>query len=150
MTSIICNFCSICIDCDCNYSHFLPLKERRVVRSLYNNISNIVKTEENPLNRKANCKFGQLCHNKDCGYRHRLSYNDRNKLIESYKNSKFESIKVIKTTPVAITNESQVHENSYKLLEIEDTANKSIIISIPGKKTWAEIVDNDEFYMNFD
>jgi len=146
--SVICNFSSFCVDCDCPFHHNLSLKDRKVVRKLYDSLPSLNKNEPNPSTRKANCKFGQLCFNPDCGFRHRLSFNSRSLLSKKFNDSKLDNTKVEKvistpTPPTFIISTS----NSFLSLDNHETP----INILPSKLSWADIVgDNDEnFYMKF-
>jgi hypothetical protein len=98
-SSIVCNDDCICVNCDCSYKHPLIFPERKIVKKLYNNLLNPIKTETNPETRKANCSYGKLCTKPNCGYRHRLSVNDRMTLNTAYQNYKIQNIKEIKEKP---------------------------------------------------
>jgi len=145
--SIICNFSSFCVDCDCPFHHNLSLKDRKIVRKLYDSLPNLNKVEPNPSIRKANCRFGQLCFNPDCNFRHRLSFNSRSLLSKQFNNAKLDNTKVekIPSTPI--------HPSF-----IISTSNSFLSLDIPltpppttHKISWADIVgDNDDnFYMKF-
>jgi hypothetical protein len=150
-SSVVCNFSSFCTDCDCNFYHNISLKDRKIVRKLYNSLPSINKNEINSSTRKANCKFGQLCFNPNCGFRHRLSFECRTKLSKAFNDSKLESTKIEK-----IINPPKSHifiitdDNVFQSLQNdEDIPIKNPII-IP-KTSWADIVgdNDDDFYMKF-
>lgn len=91
--SIICNQNSICIDPDCKFYHNIHIKDRKIVRKLYDNLTNPNKKEDFPENRKKNCINGQICYNINCGFRHRLNYNHRMILVNSFNDAKLEMTK---------------------------------------------------------
>jgi len=98
-SAIVCNCSSFCIDSDCSFYHnIFSIKDRKVVRKLYDGLVCPNKSEPNPHTRRANCKFGQICWNKDCGFRHRLCFNDRMKLINGFNGAKMEMMKSEKVT----------------------------------------------------
>jgi hypothetical protein len=86
----ICNKNSICIDIDCKYYHSINIKDRRVVKKLYDDLISPNKKEDNPETRKANCKFGQICYNEKCGFRHFLNFKDRMKIVDGFNDAKME------------------------------------------------------------
>ena len=89
----ICNHNSICIDPDCKFYHNISIKDRKIVRKLYDNLVSPNKKEENSEIRKANCKFGQICYNEKCGFKHRLCFTDRMKIVDKFNDAKIEMTK---------------------------------------------------------
>ena len=137
MTSaIVCNCSSFCVDSDCRFYHNISIKDRKVVRKLYDGLVRPNKAEPNAGTRRANCKFGQICWNKDCGFRHRLCFEDRIKLIEGFNDAKIEMTKTEKVVgktdikPFAIP-----AKNGFGCLEEE--------LFKETKKSWADIMDED-------
>ena len=51
-----CNFNCLCLDSDCKFSHTYPIKDRRIIRNIFDKISNPDKNEPNPDTRRANCR----------------------------------------------------------------------------------------------
>lgn len=135
---IVCNCSSFCINPDCNYYHNISMKERKIVRKLYDAFGYVNKDEVNLSSRKANCKFGQLCFNHDCGYRHRLSPDYRTKLSNAFNDAKLQSTKIEK---VPMPPKSHIfiipNKNSFLSLDIIEPVD---IIPIPAKTSWADIV----------
>lgn len=134
-TAIVCNCSSFCIDSDCRFFHNISIKDRKVVRKLYDGLVQPNKAEPNAGTRRANCRFGQICWNKDCGFRHRLSFENRMKLIEGFNDAKVESTKTEK-----VVEKSEVKafvipaKNTFDCLE-EETFKVS-------KKSWADIMED--------
>jgi hypothetical protein len=122
MTSPVCNLNCICLDADCSYTHLPILKDRKIVKKLYDGLSGISKFEDNADKRKANCRFGQLCYNENCGFRHRLSVKDRLQLVKEFNNFKLNDIKVEKKVEVVKFKEFDIsHKNSFQTLdEVEE------------------------------
>jgi len=152
----VCNLNCLCINSDCNFYHAYPIKERRIIRNIFDNLDNPNKNESNPDLRRANCRFGQLCHNKNCGYRHRLSFDYRNILIDKFNHIKLQSAKIEKTPKIIQSNHFNIsNSNSFLLLDLDEpsiqTQTQTPIINIPSK-SWADIVgdNDDDFYMKFD
>ena len=144
--STTCNFSSICVNLDCNFQHILTLRERRLVRKLYDTL-NPNKNEENMQFRRANCSFGQLCNNKECNYKHRLSFQDRKRLFDKYQNSD----KNI-TSNISIPKKNSAPAKKYNLfsaLEVEqEPITKKIVNSDPNYFRWEDEAD-EPFYMQF-
>jgi len=92
----ICNYNSICIDPDCKFYHNISIKDRKIVRKLYDDLVSPNKKEDNSEYRKANCKFGQICYNQNCGFKHRLNFNDRMKIVNKFNDTKIEMTKTEK------------------------------------------------------
>jgi len=127
-SSIVCNDDCICINCDCSYKHSLILPERKIVKKLFNNLLNPIKTETNPESRKANCSYGKLCTKANCGYRHRLSVKDRMALNTAYQNYKIQNIKEIKEKPKKEIKQFAINtSNAFDTLFLE--CNDDIVIS---------------------
>ncbi len=146
----VCNLNCICVDCDCKFYHSYHIKDRRIIRNIFDKFNNPDKNEPNPLSRRANCKFGQLCHNENCGFRHRLSFNSRIKLLDAYNDFKFQSTKIEKK-PKIIKQEFFNIPNSNKFNLLDINHDTPIVINPIQTKSWADIVsDNDDFYMKFD
>lgn len=152
----VCNFDCICIDSDCRFYHPFSLQERKNIKKIYDAFTNINKNEPNPEIRKANCKFGKLCNNPNCGYRHRLSYDDRIKLIKAYDNSKLDATKIKKeqksVTLKVFTLENKNLFNSLDIEELHELPDEvSVIIEKPQCNVlkWADMADDDDFYMKF-
>jgi len=93
---LICNFNSICIDPDCQFYHNIHIKDRKVVKKLYDNLINPNKFEDNLSSRKKNCFNGQICYNPNCGFRHRLHFNHRIILVNGFNDAKLEMTKTHK------------------------------------------------------
>lgn len=141
----VCNFDCICIDSDCKFSHPISIKERKIVRKLFDNISCPDKNEINSHLRKANCRFGKLCNNKNCGYRHRLSYADRETLINGFNQSKINATKTEKPQKIIVAKYFTLeNNNTFNGLTIEETPAKVIV-----NKCWADMADDDDFLMSF-
>jgi len=103
MSTPVCNLNCICIDSDCKFKHYLPIKDRRSVKKAYDLLDSPSKVESAPEFRRANCRFGQVCNNESCGYKHRLSFKDRIKLITTANAAKVESVtQVPKSVPVYV------------------------------------------------
>lgn len=133
MNAPVCNLNCICVDADCIYTHLPILKDRKIVKKLFDNLSGISKIEENADKRKANCRFGQLCYNEKCGFRHRLSVDNRLTLIKEFNNFKLNDIKVEKKVEVMKVKEFNIsHKNSFDTLEeVEE--------KVVNDKSWANI-----------
>ena len=117
---IICNYNSICIDPDCQFYHNIHIKDRKVVKKLYDNLINPNKKEENPNNRKKNCINGQICYNPNCGFRHRLNFKDRMILVEGFNDAKLDMTKnekIKKVPDVELFNISK--KNSFECLGVD-------------------------------
>jgi hypothetical protein len=147
MNTPVCNMNCICVDSDCPYTHLPILKDRKIVKKLFDGLSGMSKMEDNIDKRKANCKFGQLCYNDKCGFRHRLSVKDRQQLIKVFNNFKLNEIKVEKKVEVMKVKEFDIsHKNTFDTLEdVEE-----VVVEV--KKTghsWADICKDDDFYMKF-
>jgi len=136
MTSaIVCNCSSFCIDSDCRFFHNISIKDRKVVRKLYDGLVRPNKAEPNTGNRRANCRFGQICWNKDCGFRHRLSFEDRVKLIEGFNDAKVESMKTEKVVEKTEVKAFAIPEkNGFGCLEEE--------VFKVSKRSWADIMED--------
>ena len=130
----VCNLNCICVDTDCSYNHLPILKDRKIVKKLYDGLPSISKNEDNLDKRKANCRFGQLCYNDKCGFRHRLSVKDRLQLIKVFNDFKLKEIKVEKKVEVMKVKEFDIsHKNSFETLENIDEPIAT------NDKSWADI-----------
>ncbi len=115
----ICNNNSICIDSDCKFYHNISIKDRKIVRKLYDELVSPNKKEENLESRKANCKFGQICYNVNCGFKHRLNFIDRMKIV-----NKFNDTKIKMTTTEKVKKDPEImlfsipKKNLFNCLEI--------------------------------
>ena len=161
--SAICNNDCICIDCDCKFAHPIPIKDRKVVRKLYDKIQCPNKNEPNAQLRKANCRFGKLCYNENCGYRHRLSHADRTKLIDGFNQSKIDATKTEKPPKVIVAKSFVLEDNNaFVGLDIDAIEQVPQITTVAkiDKPCWADVVkqqnwadmagdDDDDFYMKF-
>jgi hypothetical protein len=150
MSAPICNLNCLCVDGDCPYTHLPILKDRKIVKKIYDGLSGISKNEDKMDKRKANCRFGQLCYNDCCGFRHRLSVKDRQRLIKSFNDFKLNEIKVEKKVEVLKVKEFDIrHKNSFDTLdEVEKVVEKVAKINL--EKSWADLCKDDEdFYMKF-
>ena len=144
-----CNLNCICMNSDCLYKHFIPYKERKIVKKFYDDISDKVIEEPNMDSRKKNCTFGQLCEKENCGYKHRLSFANRQKLYISYKynkicpnNSQTTNVSVMKREEPEMT----IH-NSFMILtenefELQDDVQVPVVAETNGK-SWVSIVKNE-------
>lgn len=134
-SSIVCNCSSFCIDTDCLYSHGISIKDRKVVRKLYDGLIRPNKAEPNPEKRRANCKFGQICWNGDCGFRHRLCFEDRMKLVNGFNKAKVEMMETEKVI-VKPNVEGFVisKKNTFDCLDE---------VMSYERKSWADIMDED-------
>ncbi len=146
----VCNLDCICVNCDCEFFHPISIKERKIVRKLFDNISSPNKNETNSHLRKANCRFGKLCNNKNCGYRHRLSYEDRLILIDGFNQSKIDATKTEKMPKVIIAKCFTLeNNNTFTGLIVEETPEIPAPV-IKVNQCWADMADNDEdFLMTF-
>lgn len=122
MSNIICNFSSICVDCDCKFKHYPEsITDRKVIRKLYNGLVTPNKSESNPHTRKANCRNGQICFNSDCGFRHRLSFSNRMVLVNGFNDAKRELMTKEKIETVPTVNDFQINtKNRFDCLENDD------------------------------
>lgn len=147
MNTAVCNSNCICVDSDCSFNHLPILKDRKIIKKLFDGLSGISKTELNADKRKANCRFGQLCYNEDCGFRHRLSVKDRQRLIKSFNDFKLTEIKVEKKVDVKKIEGFKIsHFNAFEALE--DV--KEEIVEKKNEKSWADLCKgDDDFYMKF-
>lgn len=148
----VCNLNCLCVNSDCNFFHSYPIKERRIIRNIFDKFDNPNKIEPNPDTRRANCRFGQLCHNQNCGFRHRLSFNDRSKLIDKFNQIKLQSAKIEKEPRIIQPNHFNISKsNAFQLLELSEPSIQTPITNKPSK-SWADIVgdNDDDFYMKFD
>uniref|UniRef100_A0A6C0LEV2 Uncharacterized protein n=1 Tax=viral metagenome TaxID=1070528 RepID=A0A6C0LEV2_9ZZZZ len=143
-----CNLNCICLNNDCLYAHYIPYKERKIVKRFYDAINGKNINEPNIDNRKKNCTFGQLCEKETCGYKHRLSFADREKLIVSYKFNKIcpEHSQVAKTSNTKSDEPQLDIQNSFSLLEDEKEEEEIIheIKTDNKTKSWASIVKNEK------
>jgi len=134
-TAIVCNCSSFCIDSDCRFFHNISIKDRKVVRKLYDGLVRPNKTEPNAGSRRANCRFGQICWNNDCGFRHRLSFEDRMKLIEGFNDAKVESTKTEKVVEKAEVKAFVITaKNGFDCLKEE--------MFRETKRSWADIMED--------
>lgn len=136
MSGIVCNFCAMCVDSDCKFEHSIVIKDRRVVKKLYDGLVCPNKNEPNPEKRRANCKFGQICWSEKCGFRHRLAFSDRMKLVNGFNDAKLASARSEKvaSAPKACCFVIDAH-NSFAGLEVAEA------------ESWADVCDD---VMNFD
>ena len=143
MSGIVCNFCAICVDADCKFEHSISIKDRRVVKKLYDGLVHPNKVEPNPEKRRANCKFGQICWTEKCGFRHRLAFSDRMKLVDGFNDAKLASARSEKvvSAPKACCFVIDAR-NSFAGLEIEDLE-ESVVVA----DSWADSCDD---VMTFD
>lgn len=129
MTGIVCNFCAICIDSDCQFEHSISLKDRKVVRRLYDGLVSPNKTEPKNAKRRANCKFGQICFTSYCEFRHGLNFADRMKLVNGFNSAKLDMMKTEKVIHPPRVNEFIISSrNSFSCLEESEY-----------KQSWADI-----------
>lgn len=146
-TPAVCNKNCVCVDGDCEFFHLPILKDRKIIKKIYDGLSGISKVEENAEKRKANCRFGQLCYNRECGFRHRVSVKDRERLIKEFNDFKLNDIKVErKPKEVKVKSFNISHKNAFDLLE--DVEEKEEVKKVEVKKSWADLVD-DDFQMKF-
>jgi hypothetical protein len=151
MNAPVCNLNCICVDGDCSYTHLPILKDRKIIKKLYDGLAGISKMEDNTDKRKANCRFGQLCYNEKCGFRHRLSVKDRQRLIKVFNEFKLNEIKVEKKVEMIKVKEFDIrHKNSFDTLdEVEEVVEKVAEMKVVGK-SWADVCkEDDDFYMKF-
>lgn len=140
MTSaIVCNCSSFCVDTDCRFYHNISIKDRKIVRKLYDGLIRPNKSESNPGSRRANCKFGQICWNNDCGFRHRLCFEDRVKLIEGFNDAKMITMKTEKVIEKTEDKGFVISaKNGFGCLEEELFQEVKV-----AKRSWADIMDDD-------
>jgi len=149
MTGITCNYAAICIDPDCKFEHPISIKDRKVVRRLYDKIGRVDKSENNPSARRANCKFGQICFNPSCGYRHRLVFNDRMKLVNGFNDMKLEMTKTVK-----VVSKPQSHvfmidaRNSFDCLDVSDEVNDVKVVA-SSVSSWNDLCDQEMTFEDF-
>jgi len=137
-SAIVCNCSSFCIDSDCRFAHGISIKDRKVVRKLYDGLVCPNKAEPNAGNRRANCKFGQICWNKDCGFRHRLCFEDRVKLIEGFNDAKISMMKTEKVAERPVVEGFVISKkNGFDCLEEEVFQEKKVVL-----RSWADIMDS--------
>lgn len=128
MTGIICNLCAICIDSDCQFEHSISLKDRKVVRKLYDGLVSPNKTEPKAVKRRSNCKFGQICFTSSCGFRHRLNYTDRMKLVDGFNSAKLDMMKTEKVIHPPKVNEFIISSrNAFSCLEELNISKKEMV-----------------------
>ncbi len=148
VSAINCNMNCICMNSDCLFKHYIPYKERKIVKRFYDALSVKIVEEPNMALRKKNCTFGQLCEKENCGYKHRLSFPDREKLIIAYKFNKIcpDNNEAIKTYHEKYEESNMNISNSYSILDessevIEVKIETEVVIN---KKSWASIVKNEK------
>jgi hypothetical protein len=147
MTGITCNYAAICVDPDCKFEHPISIKDRKVVRRLYDGICRIDKSEVDSHKRRANCKFGQICFNPSCGYRHRLCFTDRMKLVDGFNDMKLEMTKTAKV-PVKASPEVFIIDarNSFDCLnDVSTSPNVSDLKS----SSWEDLCDDEMTFDDF-
>jgi len=149
VSAINCNLNCICVNNDCLYNHYIPYKDRKIVKRFYDALAKKNINEPGMDIRKKNCTFGQLCEKEDCGYKHRLSFQDREKLIVSYKFNKIcpEPSQVAKTSTAKSDKPIFNNHNSFAFLEEESEEEEEVkeeeaIVVNNTSKTWASIVKN--------
>lgn len=153
--AFICNNDCICIDCDCKFFHPIASRqERKIIRKLFDNISNPIKVEPFPEKRKANCRYGKTCSNPDCGFRHRLAFSTRIKLKEAYDRFKLEATKEKKIILVQNKKDFEIKTNNHfedlDIEEIEMIDEIKAVSPVIASKCWADMADDDEdFYLKF-
>lgn len=120
MNSTVCNNSSFCIDYDCQYYHNISLKDRKIVKNLYDKLVNPNKKEDNPDNRRRNCINGQICYNSKCSFRHRLVYTDRMKIVNGFNSAKLEMTKTEKNEKITKSYDYDIPiENAFECLELD-------------------------------
>lgn len=142
MNATVCNLNCICVNTDCTFTHLPILKDRKIVKNLFDSLSGISKVEDNMEKRKANCRFGQLCYNDKCGFRHRLSVNDRLHLIKVFNDFKLKEIKVEKKVEMKKVDEFNIpHKNLFDTLDdVDDVVDVvDVIDTSNGALSWADI-----------
>ena len=154
MSYSVCNKSSFCVNSDCQYQHNLSIKDRKIVKKLYDSLVSPDKNEPITSTRKAKCRFGQLCFNSNCGYIHFLSPQSRQVLLKKFNDTKLESTKVEKPPVIPKSHDFILpNHNSFLSLESLDTHHSPIPppVSIPSKISWADIVcqEDDDFLMKF-
>jgi len=147
MNTPVCNLNCVCVDGDCSFNHLPILKDRKIIKKLFDGLSGVSKVEPNADKRKANCRFGQLCYNDDCGFRHRLSVKDRQRLIKSFNDFKLTEIKVEKKVELKKNEGFKIsHFNAFETL---DEVKEEVVEKKIGK-SWADLCkEDDDFYMKF-
>lgn len=146
MTGVVCNYCAICIDLDCKFDHpNIPnIKDRRVVRKLYDGLVAPNKVEPNPEKRRANCRFGQICFNSNCGFRHRLAFSDRMKLVNGFNQAKLETVKSVKPVGMPKVKGFLIEsKNTFTCLECDDS---DVIVA---KISWDDICNEQMTFEDF-
>jgi hypothetical protein len=147
MTGITCNYAAICVDPDCKFEHPISIKDRKVVRRLYDGIGHVNKSEVDSHKRRANCKFGQICFNSSCGYRHRLCFADRMKLVDGFNDMKLDMTKnakvPVKSSPKVFVIDAR---NSFDCL---DDVSASYDVSGAKSSSWEDLCEDDMTFDDF-
>lgn len=148
MTGITCNFAAICVDPDCKFNHPISIKDRRVVRGLYDGIVRPDKAEPKPEKRRANCKFGQICFNEGCGFRHRLTFEHRMILVNGFNDAKLKSMKTEKIVGKPKSHEFVISaRNTFDCLEVADEVDEAPMVS--RKCAWEDMCSDEELFDDF-
>lgn len=153
MSGVTCNFAAICVNSDCKFEHPITIKDRRVVKKLYDGLVCPNKVETNPEKRRANCRFGQICFNSSCGFRHRLSFDDRMKLVDGFNDAKLAMAKVEKPARVPKNHEFLIDaRNAFALLDDCCSVNgnakaETPVVRAEAKLLWGDMSDDE---MSFD
>lgn len=152
----VCNDDCICVNCDCHgfYHPIESLHDRKIIRTLYNNLDKPIKVEPNPDTRKKNCRNGKLCLNSNCGFRHRLAFSSRLQLSEAYDRFKVNSTKEKKVVSQPIVKFFSIKtSNKFGSLDVDENHLDSEFPELPKKVVisgnWADMADDDEFFMKF-
>ena len=134
----VCNNASYCVDCDCLFQHYpSSMKDRKIVKKMYDSLSGLSKVEDKMEKRKANCRFGQFCFNADCGFKHRLCDKDRQRLIKAFNDYKLNDIKVEKKVEVKTIEPFDIsHKNSFDTLE---EVQEEVVVKPVSGKSWADV-----------
>jgi len=140
MSGITCNFAAICVDSDCKFEHPITIKDRRIVKKLYDGLVCPCKAEPNPDKRRANCRFGQICFNATCGFRHRLSYADRMKIVNGFNDAKLAMAREEKQKAPIVSHDFMIDSrNSFAIL---NDSGDSPVVRAEAKLCWGDM-DND-------
>ena len=150
MSGVTCNFAAICVNPDCKFEHPITIKDRRVVKKLYDGLVCPNKAETNPEKRRANCRFGQICFNSSCGFRHRLSYDNRMKLVDGFNDAKLALTRVEKPEKIPKNHEFIIDaRNAFELLDDCRCCVKTEtpVVRTEAKLLWGDMSDDE---MSFD